>query len=498
MKKRKYKILVFMIFATIISNVLGLLRELLLAYKYGTSEIVDVYIVSTNIPITLFTVWISAIVTSYIPISSKIGNDPLRQMNYTHTLINLVLLINTILFIILFIFTEPIVKIFALGFEGTKFSLTVELTKIMLLGIFPTGIYMVLQNYLNYKEKYIAVSFIGSILNITWIAGILFSSENFTLPFAIFNLLSYFIVCTYIFFMANRNGYRYKMKIIINEEIKQTFKMFIPIITLLIITQSNVIIERTLASLGDQGAIPILNYSSRLVYVVYGLLVLTMFSYFNPKIAKIYYIDKDEFRKAATNILIICLILLTPITVLVAIFSKEIVDIVYNRGAFSENDIFFTALSLEIFILSLIPLALKEYYNKLFYIKEKTNIPLLNTVIFVLLNISLSTLFIVIMNLSFISLVYAATIANILSLIIYTFFVIKYKFLYLNKIYIFTISNILIVNVILYLISKAIKSFNYISSPIENLFLIFLYIIVYLIYLKIFNIKNYIKQAMKL
>ncbi|WP_431810302.1 hypothetical protein [Lysinibacillus capsici] len=77
MKKMSLTFILIMV-GTIISNFLGLLRELVLAYKFGTSDVVDIYIISTLLPVTLFSLFISGIITPYIPIISKMVNEKKR------------------------------------------------------------------------------------------------------------------------------------------------------------------------------------------------------------------------------------------------------------------------------------------------------------------------------------------------------------------------------------------------------------------------------------
>ena len=109
-----------LMFLTLISKVLGFFRELCLGSVYGASAFTDAYIISQNIPIVIFTSVAMALGTSYIPlfcdIREKSGDK--EAIKFSNNLINIVVIFCSLLAIVCMIFTEPIVKIFAMGFEG--------------------------------------------------------------------------------------------------------------------------------------------------------------------------------------------------------------------------------------------------------------------------------------------------------------------------------------------------------------------------------------------
>ena len=78
----------------------------------------------------------------------------------------------TIIIIFGLIFTEPLVKIFAKGFEGETFALAIRFTRIGMLGIYFTGLMYVYSGYLRLKGNYIVPALIGFPMNFITIAAI--------------------------------------------------------------------------------------------------------------------------------------------------------------------------------------------------------------------------------------------------------------------------------------------------------------------------------------
>lgn len=164
---------------TIISKVLGFTREITLSFFYGASAISDAYLISLTIPTVIFSFIGTGISTGFIPMYSKIthqyGED--EGNRYTNNLVNILLGICTVITIVGVIFTEPIVKLFASGFEGEVLALAIRFTRISLVGIYFTGLIYVFNGFLQIKGNYAAPALIGFPLNIVTILFIIISSK---------------------------------------------------------------------------------------------------------------------------------------------------------------------------------------------------------------------------------------------------------------------------------------------------------------------------------
>lgn len=121
----KKAVILLMIF-TIISKISGFFRDITLAFFYGTSEISDVFLLAISIPGVIFGVIAAGISTGYIPLYSRITNNLNEHAGnqFTNNLINILLVISTVIVVLSLIFTELIVKVFAIGFlKGKRWNL---------------------------------------------------------------------------------------------------------------------------------------------------------------------------------------------------------------------------------------------------------------------------------------------------------------------------------------------------------------------------------------
>src|SRR3712207_726504 len=119
---------------TILSKILGLLRESVLASAYGTGVYVAAYNTANNIPIVLFAIIGSSLATSLIPLYSRLSieDSEARAIKFLNTVINIVMAVSIALSIVGIVFAEPLFKLFVPGFKGEALKLSVRYTRVLL------------------------------------------------------------------------------------------------------------------------------------------------------------------------------------------------------------------------------------------------------------------------------------------------------------------------------------------------------------------------------
>ncbi len=154
--------------ATIIAKVLGFGRELVLASAYGASMYSDAYLTAMNIPTVLFTIIGSTLGTVLIPMYFEVNCDlgEKKALNFINNVFNIVIVMCILLAILGFIFTEQIVKVFAMGFEGKTLKISIDFTRITIIGIVFTGLSYVMTAYLQIKNNFAVPGFISVPKNI--------------------------------------------------------------------------------------------------------------------------------------------------------------------------------------------------------------------------------------------------------------------------------------------------------------------------------------------
>jgi putative peptidoglycan lipid II flippase len=379
---------------TILSKLFGFGREMVLAYYYGTSNISDAYIVAMTIPTVIFAFIGNGISTAYIPLYLRLDNKEgiSRANQYTNNLINILLLVCTVLIGIALIFTEPIVQVFASGFEGNTLELAVQFTRISIFGIYFTALISILSAYLQIKGNYIIPAFAGFPLNLIVIFSIIISSRGNILVLAYGILLSTVIQLLFILPAVLKKNLKYRRIINFKDaEVKNMLFLALPVILGVAVNEVNTIVDKTLASQISIGGISALNYAQKLNGFVQGIIVASIGTAMYPMISK-YAVEGNltKLKKVLSESIVGTSVLVTPCMIGAMLLSKSIIEILFGRGAFDEQAIIMTSNALFFYSIGMIGMGLRNIISRPFYALQDTKTPMKNASIGVLMNIVLN------------------------------------------------------------------------------------------------------------
>ena len=284
---KKTALIIFIIAISV--KMLSFFRELMLAYFYGANVISDSYIVSTTIPLTIFTFFSTTIISCYIPIYTRIKHENgIKKANEFNS--NLILLLIIICsFVVLFVlfFTEFIINLFASGFDFQTKIITINFTRITILSLYPNIILSILKANLNANKKFIIPSVAPIIMNLMLILTIILSigDINFLPAGYFFSILIQISIYTP-FLIKNRRNFKIN-KDFLNSNIKEFIYLAIPILIGVLVNDLNVIIDKNIASNIMVGGVSIINYSLRISTLIQGLFITTLITLFLPLISEI-------------------------------------------------------------------------------------------------------------------------------------------------------------------------------------------------------------------
>ena len=385
-----------LILVTLLAKILGFGRELVLASIYGASNYSDAYLTAMNIPNVIFSAIGATLSTTFIPLyfeTNKAGGKE-RALKFANNILNLVVIISIILAIVSLIFTKPLVKLFAIGFEGEILKTTIEFTRILILGIVFIGLSDIMTAYLQINNNFTIPGLISVPYNIIVITCIVLSiwiGPEFMVWGTLIAIISKFIFQVP---FAKKYSYRYKINIDLRDPyLKKMFILVIPVFIGVIVTQANAMIDRTLASTLVEGSISALNYANRLNEFVLMLFITSVGSVMYPILSKL---SSENNREEIKKILLRCInciiILALPISVGAIVLAKPIVKILFQRGAFDETATNMTAIALVMYSIGLVGLGLRDILRRIFYALKDTRSPMVNGIVSMLINIALNLL----------------------------------------------------------------------------------------------------------
>lgn len=379
---------------TIISKIVGFARDITLSYFYGASSITDAYLISITIPSVIFGFIGTGIATGYIPMYSKIekleGNKEANK--YTNNLVNSLIVLSTIMFTFGLLFTEPIVRLFASGFEGETLEMTINFTRVTLFSMYFTGLISVFNGFLQIKGNYAIPALIGFPMNFFTIIAIIISSKGNVLILSVGTVIATASQLLLVLPFAYKKGYKYKPVFDLKDKhIKNMVYIALPVIIGVSVNQINVLVDRTIASRIAVGGISALNYANRLNGFVMGIFVLSITTALYPMISKVAAENNMEgLKKSLSEAISGINLLVIPATVGAMIFAEPIVRLLFDRGNFDAQAITMTSGALFFYSLGMIGFGLREVLSRAFYSLQDTKTPAINAAIAVVLNIILN------------------------------------------------------------------------------------------------------------
>jgi putative peptidoglycan lipid II flippase len=379
---------------TISSKILGFLRDVVLSYYYGASNISDAYLVSITIPMVIFSFIGIGITTGYIPnynqISKKYGDK--AAIKFTNNLVNILLLVNTIIIIIGLFFTDVLVKIFASGFTSETLKLAIIFSKISMFGIYFTGTIYVFSGFLQLKGNYVMPALVGFPLNFFILISIIISYRVNILFLSIGTVIA--TATQLLFLVPSLKGVNYQYKFFIDFKDENFIKMIyttLPAILGVSVNQINILVDRKIASQIAVGGISALNYSNRLIWFVQGIFVMSITTVMFPMISKmVAEHNLKGLKKSIVESINVINILVLPTTFGAMLLTEPIVKLLFGRGAFDSQAIFMTSDALFFYSIGMIGFGLREVLSRTFYAMQDTKTPMNNAAIAMVMNIILN------------------------------------------------------------------------------------------------------------
>ncbi len=400
MKKTALLIMVI----TVFSKFLGFGREVVLSYFYGVSSISDAYLIALTIPGVIFGFIGAGLSASYIPIYSQIEQESGIEAGhrYTNNLLNIILIITAGIFILGLLFTEPLVRLFAYGFETENLALAVTFTQITLAGMFFTASIAIFAAFLQIKGKYLISCLVGVPFNLCIIGFIYLSSKGNVLWLAIGTTIALASQLLLLLPVIKASGFRYQAVVSLSDPyIRRMLYIALPVIIGISVQQINVLVDRTLASGIAIGGISALNYANKLTGFIQGLFVTSLITAMYPLIAKMA-AERNllNLRKTMSEVMLLLNLLILPVTIGAMLFAEPIVILLFGRGAFDQQAIKMTSDALFFCSIGVIGHGLREALVRVFYVLQDSKTPMINAGIGMALNIILNLILARLMGIS--------------------------------------------------------------------------------------------------
>lgn len=381
--------------ATALSRIFGLVRDVVIADRFGAGAAYDAYIVAFFVPHVLRRLLAEgALSTAFIPIFTGFLTQRGKEAadRFASDTLNLALIFFPIL-IALGIWLAPYyVPFLADGFTPEKMNLAISLTRITFPFIGLVGIAALFMGVLNGHKHFFAPAFAPVLFNLGVICGALFIASLFTKP--IYGLAVGVLVggmgqlLIQVPFLRGRMRYQQRLFLTkarnrlssnpSREGVKELAKAMLPAVLGLAGAQINIMVDNKLAShLGD-GSISALQYAIRLFQLPLGVFAISISSAVLPRLSHHAALgDKEELINTLRRGIKLCTFVILPAMAGLYVVGKPVIQLLFEHGSFQYQDTLRTLYALNHYLIGMVGYGLVYILIKAFYALHDTRTPVI-------------------------------------------------------------------------------------------------------------------------
>ncbi len=350
---------------------LGYVREAVTANYFGTSSLMDTFVIAFTVPEFVASVLYSCLPTAIIPLVKKamVDDDQDHSKLFWSGFFNFTTILG--IFVVAFIlFREQILLWIDQDLNSAQFALGQRLTLLLSFYIFFKGLEIYFRGWLFEKKHFITPMTMGIVQNVIVILSlVLFRSKSSIEALAYGWLISSIFLCLYHGFVTLKlMGIKFKWSFY-DPWLRSLYKSLLFIAVIESISQLFVVADRYFAgNFLDAGYISSLRYAFILVLLPNRLFVITFSSISFPFIADLFK-DNDykKLKKLYLESINIIIFAIGVIGIGLAVFSQDFIAIVFKRGAFDEESLRLTSPPFIIYSLALVFQSIYVYQMRFYY-----------------------------------------------------------------------------------------------------------------------------------
>ncbi|MEN8206701.1 MAG: murein biosynthesis integral membrane protein MurJ [Pseudomonadota bacterium] len=391
---------------TLVSRVLGLVRDMVLARWFGANASMDAFFVAFKIPNFLRRLFAEgAFSQAFVPIISEYREQ--RDHASVQQLVNRVggtlLGVLSLLCVIGVLASPVLVTIFAPGFlyrDPAQF----ELAALMLRLTFPYILFVSLVAFaagiLNTYGRFAAASFVSVWLNVVLIGAAILVSPHLAQPeLALAGGVFVAGVVQVLFLLPSLKRVGLFPKPVWGRQdagVRRIMKLMLPGIIGSSVAQINLLFDTLIASFLVAGSVSWLYYSDRLVEFPLGVFAIALSTVILPSLSRSHANDSaEEFSHTVDWGLRMVLLIGIPSAVGLFLLARPMLATLFNYGDFGAADVDMAGLSLMAYAVGLPAFMLIKVLAPAFYSRKDTRTPVRIAIVALVTNMVLNLLFVV-------------------------------------------------------------------------------------------------------
>ncbi|MDA8961826.1 murein biosynthesis integral membrane protein MurJ [Congregibacter sp.] len=390
---------------TMLSRVLGLARDVILAAVIGASANADAFFIAFKIPNFLRRLFAEgAFAQAFVPVLAECRENG-GQAAVKALVDRVAGVLGGVLFLLtaLTLLAAPLVAgLFAPGYiaQPEKFALTADLIRITFPYLMLISLTGMCGAILNSYGRFAVPAFTPVLLNLSLIGAALLAAPYFAEPaFA----LAWGVLFAGLIQLMFQMPFLYRLDLVPKPRweprhpgVRQVMTLMIPALFGVSVSQLNLLFDTVLASFLPTGSVSWLYYSDRLTELPLGVFAIAVATVIMPTLAAHKSAARDEDYSKTLDWAVRCVLLVgVPASLALLLLAEPILISLFHYGALSERDIAMSALSLRAYSLGLCAFMLIKVLAPGFYARQDMVTPVRIGIKAMVANMVMNVIFVV-------------------------------------------------------------------------------------------------------
>ncbi|MBT6078271.1 MAG: murein biosynthesis integral membrane protein MurJ, partial [Oceanospirillaceae bacterium] len=370
---------------TMLSRVLGLVRDIVIASMFGAGSHADAFFVAFKIPNFLRRLFAEgAFNQAFVPVLAEISQQGDRQLlkAMVSKVSGSLLLVLSVITVAALVAAPVLALVFAPGFadDGDKLGLTADMLRITfpyLLLISMTGF---LGSLLNHAQRFAIPALTPVLLNLSLITAALWLAPQMRVPVM---ALAWGVLAAGILQLALQLPFVARLGLLVKPQIgfsdvrvKQVMRLMLPAMFGVSVAQINLLLDTVLASLLQTGSVSWLYYSDRLMELPLGVFGIAIATVILPGLSRRHASKSPQaFSLTLDWALRMVLIIGLPAAIALGVLAEPLIATLFHYGAMGDRDVLLSAASLRAYAFGLLAFMLVKVLAPGYFARQDMKTP---------------------------------------------------------------------------------------------------------------------------
>ncbi|WP_448524118.1 murein biosynthesis integral membrane protein MurJ [Pseudothermotoga sp.] len=364
---------------TLLSRILGFVREILIANFYGAQAVIDSYLVASVLPLTIAGLIGGALTIVFIPVfideREKSGEE--AAWDGTNSLITVSLFYLLLMLCLGYVIAPFFIRAIAPGFTQERLRLAISFSVVMMPSLVFSGLLGLFTGIFNSYRLFTLPTLVGLLYNVCLMVFLLIARNHPLLSLGVGSTSAIALQVVILCLVARKMWPLLRMNFLFSHPmLKKVWRLMLPIFVGTGVGYLNLIVDRIFASFLPEGTIAALNFAVRVRDIPLGLFVVALSHVVYPVTSSQVAQGKiEEFKELFARSLETLWLFVIPASVGLLMLPQQTVRVLFERGAFTAQATTTTGQALFFYSLGLFAGGSLDLVAKAFYSLQDTRTP---------------------------------------------------------------------------------------------------------------------------